>query len=73
MCHSLRQSAEVEWLSHCSSEQYKSYVMNQSDLGICTSDAGGDSKREVKLGMRYCGARREKFNFANLSVWDKQS
>ena len=47
--------------------------MNQSDLGICTSDAGGDSKREVKLGMRYCGARREKFNFANLSVWDKQS
>lgn len=43
--------------------------MNQSDLGICTSDAGGDNKQEVKLG----GARREKFNFTNLSVWDKQS
>lgn len=37
-CVSQPQTKCRSWMVlHCSSEQYKTYVMNQSDLGICTS------------------------------------
>lgn len=58
MKYSLQNNDELQFRTI---EKY--LVMNQTDLGICGSDTGSDNKLEVKLGISYCGVRREKFNF----------
>lgn len=56
-------------IRHCKSEQCGCFAMNQTELGICTSDAGSHDQLEVKLGIRHCGVRHEELNFTNHSVF----